>query len=108
AGTIYAQVRGRGRRLMAGIRSAAADAGVPMLVDGPGPVFQTYLTSADAVRDYRDFAATDRAGMARLHAELLRRGVNIVPRGLWFVSAAHTDEDVDQTVAVVAEVLRSW
>ncbi|TDC45134.1 aminotransferase class III-fold pyridoxal phosphate-dependent enzyme, partial [Jiangella ureilytica] len=70
---LYPRLRATGQRLMNGLRSVAADAGVPMLVDGPGPVFQTYLTSADSVRDYRDFAATDRAGMARLHAELLRR-----------------------------------
>lgn len=103
---LYPRLRTLGGRLMDGIRSAAAGAGVPMLVDGPGPVFQTYLTSAGAVRDYRDFAATDRAGMARLHAGLLRRCVNIVPRGLWFLSAAHTEADVDQTIEIVADVLR--
>ncbi|WP_083459142.1 aspartate aminotransferase family protein [Jiangella muralis] len=103
---LYPRLRTLGGRLMAGLRDVAAAAGVPMLVDGPGPVFQTYLTSADAVRDYRDFAATDRAGMARLHAGLLRRGINIVPRGLWFLSAAHTEADIDHTVEVVADVLR--
>lgn len=105
---LYPRVRATGQRLMDGIRRVAADAGVPLLVDGPGPVFQTYLTAETAVRDYRDFAATDRAGMARLHAELLRRGVNVVPRGLWFLSAAHTDDDIDRTVAVVDDVLRAW
>lgn len=105
---LYPRLRATGQRLMSGLRDVAAEAGVPMLVDGPGPVFQTYLTTAESVRDYRDFAATDRAGMARLHAELLRRGVNIVPRGLWFLSAAHTDDDVDRTVAVVADILRTW
>jgi glutamate-1-semialdehyde 2,1-aminomutase len=105
---LYPRVRATGQRLMAGIRRAAAEAGVPLLVDGPGPVFQTYLTERTAVRDYRDFAATDRVGAARFHAELLRRGVNVVARGLWFLSAAHTDEDVDATIAVVEDVLRAW
>ncbi|WDZ82657.1 aspartate aminotransferase family protein [Micromonospora cathayae] len=105
--TIYPHLYRLGGRLMAGIREAAAQAGVPMLVDGPGPVFQTYLTPAAAVRDYRDFAATDRAGMGVLHRELLARGVNVVPRGLWFLSAAHTDDDVDRTLEVVADALRA-
>ncbi|MFG1978211.1 aspartate aminotransferase family protein [Nonomuraea fuscirosea] len=102
-GTLYA----RGRELMRGLSEAAAKAGVPMLVDGPGPVFQTYFTEAPAVRDYRDFAATDRAMMGRLHAALLDRGVNMVPRGLWFLSTAHTEEDVAATVEAFSAALNS-
>jgi glutamate-1-semialdehyde 2,1-aminomutase len=37
--------------------------------------------------------------MARLHGLLIQRGVNIVPRGLWFISAAHSTDDVDIAVA---------
>ena len=78
-----------------------------MLVDGPGPVFQIYFTEASAVRDYRDFAATDRAMMGRLHAALLDRGVNMVPRGLWFLSTAHTEADVAATVEAFSAALSS-
>lgn len=102
-GTLYA----RGRALMEGIREVAEKAGVPLLVDGPGPVFQTYFTDAPAVRDYRDFARTDRARMALLHAALLERGVNMVPRGLWFLSTAHTEADLAFTVEAFDGALRS-
>ncbi|MCP2329457.1 glutamate-1-semialdehyde 2,1-aminomutase [Hamadaea flava] len=105
---IYPRLHRLGAALMDGIRAAAAKAGVPMLVDGPGPMFQTYLTTNDRVRDYRGFAATDRAGMARLHGLLLNQGVNMVPRGLWFLSAAHTDDDVQRTVDAVARALEQW
>jgi glutamate-1-semialdehyde 2,1-aminomutase len=93
--------------LMDGLRAAARVAGVGMLVDGPGHIFQTYLTDQAEVADYRDFAATDLAGMTRLHGALLDRGVSIVGRGLWFLSAAHDDVDVDTTLAVVADALAS-
>ncbi|MFC5833817.1 aspartate aminotransferase family protein [Nonomuraea insulae] len=102
-GTLYA----RGRELMRGLTEAAAKAGVPMLVDGPGPVFQTYFTEAPAVRNYRDFAATDRAMMGRLHAALLDQGVNMVPRGLWFLSTAHTEADIADTVEAFSAALNS-
>ena len=70
-------------------------------------MFQTYLTSAEAVRNYRDFATTDRAGMGRFHQALLDRGVNIVPRGLWFLSAAHSETDIDRTIEAVADALKA-
>jgi len=76
-----------------------------MLVDGPGPVFNIYFTEQTAVSSYRDFARCDMAAMARLHAALLDRGVNIVGRGLFFLSAAHTEADIDETIAAVAGAL---
>jgi glutamate-1-semialdehyde 2,1-aminomutase len=104
-GAAYARLHATGARLMDGLRAAARDEGVPLLVDGPGPVFQTYLTDRAEVASYRDFAATDLAGMARLHAALLDRGVSIVGRGLWFLSTAHDEADVDATLAAVAGAL---
>jgi glutamate-1-semialdehyde 2,1-aminomutase len=106
-GAAYARLAATGKRLMDGLRAAARVAGVGMLVDGPGHIFQTYLTDQAEVADYRDFAATDLAGMTRLHGALLDRGVSIVGRGLWFLSAAHDDVDVDTTLAVVADALAS-
>jgi glutamate-1-semialdehyde 2,1-aminomutase len=107
-GAAYTRLFETGAALMQGIRSAAADAGIPMLVDGPGPVFQIYLTEEPEIRDYRAFAATDLAGLQRLQRELLSRGVNTIGRGLWFVSTAHDEPEIEQTLSVVREVLSNW
>jgi glutamate-1-semialdehyde 2,1-aminomutase len=96
---IYPQMERLGRRLMTGIDAAAARHGVPLLVQGTGHLFQIYLTESSDIRTYRDFAATDQTTMGRLHALLLDEGVNMVPRGLWFLSAAHTNDDIDATLA---------
>jgi glutamate-1-semialdehyde 2,1-aminomutase len=104
-GAAYTRLAATGNRLMDGLRAAAHEAGVAMLVDGPGHIFQTYLTDRDEVADYRDFAATDLASVAQLHRGLLDHGVSIVGRGLWFLSTAHGDADVDATLAAVADVL---
>jgi glutamate-1-semialdehyde 2,1-aminomutase len=105
AATLYPRLFGLGRRLMAGIRQAALSSGLPLLVDGPGPVFNLYFTNQPAVDNYRDYARCDLAAMGRLQRALLDRGVNMVGRGLWFLSAAHTEADIDQTVAAVADAL---
>lgn len=105
AGSIYPRLFSLGQRLMGGIRQAASAAGAALLVEGPGPVFNIYFTDQPALKDYRDYARCDLAAMGRLHTALLDRGVNMVGRGLWFLSAAHTEADIDQTVAAVAEAL---
>lgn len=97
---LYPALRSTGQSLMAGLREIAGRHGIPLLVDGPGPVFQTYITDRTEIRDYRDFAATDRAAMSRLHELLLADGVNIVPRGLWFLSTAHTAAHIAETLEI--------
>ena len=104
---VYPPLNAAGRRLMAGLRELAERHGVPLLVDGPGPVFQTYVTDQTDVTDYRSFAACDRATMARFHAGLFAAGINIVPRGLWFLSTEHTEDQIDETIAVADAVLAS-
>ncbi|NED96777.1 aminotransferase class III-fold pyridoxal phosphate-dependent enzyme [Phytoactinopolyspora alkaliphila] len=102
---IYPEMERLGRRLMDGMSGIAARLGVPMLVQGTGHLFQTYLTDAPDVRNYREFAAAGRPAMARLHGLLLDEGINMVPRGLWFLSAAHTDDDVDATLVAFENAL---
>lgn len=105
---LHPALHATGRQLMAGIGEIAAEQGIPMLVDGPGSVFQTYFTDRPAVRDYRDFAATDRDAGLRFHRALFDRGVSIVPRGLWFLSTEHGADQVDRTLTAVREVLSRW
>jgi glutamate-1-semialdehyde 2,1-aminomutase len=101
---IYPALHARGSRLMRGIRDAGERHGIPLLVTGPGSLFQVYLTNQPSVDDYRAFAACDRPRMTRLHELLLERGVHTVPRGLWFLSTEHTDDHVDETLRVIDEV----
>ena len=63
------------------------------------------MTDQDGITDYRDYARTDHAKAKRFHDALLDRGVNIVTRGLWFLSAAHDEVDVDRTLEAVASAL---
>lgn len=97
----YEQLYAVGRALMAGIRSLATEHSVPVLVDGPGPMFQVYFTEAAAVRNYREFAACDHSAAAVFHETLLDHGVNTVARGLWFLSSAHGDQHVDRALDAV-------
>jgi glutamate-1-semialdehyde 2,1-aminomutase len=94
-----------GQRLMSGLRQAAADAGHRMLVQGPGPMFVTAFTERDVFRDYRDTLTADRAKLGRFVAGMHDAGIRVIGRGLWYISAAHTEADVDQAVSTAREVL---
>lgn len=102
---IYPRLAAVGTQLMRGITDLAAARGIPVLLQGPGPVFYMWFTDVRAITDYRTSAAVDRAPYARFAQTLLAKGVRVIPGGRWYVSFSHTDRDVDQTLEAVAAAL---
>lgn len=96
---LYEMLERRARRLAEGLSLAAQAEGVPLLVHQVGPLLQTFVAPATAeVRNYADTAETDLAALAIFAEELLDRGVMVLPRGWWFLSAAHSDADIEITI----------
>ena len=101
----HARMFALGQRLMSGLRQAAADAGHQMLVQGPGPMFVTAFTDRDVFRDHRDTLTADRGRLGRFVAGMHDAGVRVIGRGLWYISAVHTDAEIDHAIATAREVL---
>jgi glutamate-1-semialdehyde 2,1-aminomutase len=96
------------QQLVQGLQAAAAAAGVPFSVDSEGGMFGFFLF-AELPQNYAKVMTTDNAKFNALFHGMLERGVYFAPAlyEAGFMSAAHTQEDIDQTVAIAAEVLRS-
>jgi len=97
-GAVFAPMTATGRALMDGLRRAGAEAGVPVLVQGPGPVFQMWITSLPSIDDPRTAKTAGAAAYAQFAAAMLQRGVRVIPGGRWYLCAAHTDAHVARTL----------
>lgn len=95
-----------GTMLMNGIRQAAKDTNQNLLVQGLGPMFHTGFTDTDKVKDFRDTFLYDKAKLARFITGMQEKGIRIISRGLWYISAAHTEEDIEKTIVTLKEVLK--
>lgn len=104
-GAAYRHLTAMGRRLMHGIREAAAIRDIPLLVQGPGPVFYIWFTDAPAITDYTASARVSRDPYTSFAAALLAGGVRVIPGGRWYVSCSHGEEDIDRTCQAVARAL---
>lgn len=98
------------KRLADGIQSAAAAANVPVQVGSAGTMFGFYFLNSDSavIDDYataRQYADTERYG--RFFHAMLGQGVYFAPSQFeaGFMSAVHTGELIDQTIAAVASAL---
>ncbi|WP_326492645.1 glutamate-1-semialdehyde 2,1-aminomutase [Alicyclobacillus dauci] len=98
----------KAKRLVAAIEAAAKDNGVAITVNRIGGAFTVYFGS-HPVRNYDDAMATDSATFGKFFHLLADRGIIIAPSKYeaWFVSAVHTDEDIDETCRVVADVFKA-
>ncbi|MES2734797.1 MAG: aspartate aminotransferase family protein [Verrucomicrobiota bacterium] len=95
------QLIGLGQKMMAGLRTLADEHGIPLRPQGPGLVFHTTLLKPGAaegpVTSYRDHVQRhDAPRWAHLRRCLLENGVRAIERGLWFLSLAHSENDVDE------------
>jgi glutamate-1-semialdehyde 2,1-aminomutase len=95
----------RTTRLVDGLAAAAQQAGVPFCKDSQGGMFGFFLLD-EQPRHYAEVMKSDTAKFGRLFHGLLDRGVYIAPAlyEAGFVSGAHSDADIDATVAAAAEV----
>jgi glutamate-1-semialdehyde 2,1-aminomutase len=101
----HALIRAKAAALADGLRRVLGDAGVPCVVNEAGGLLSVFFSDR-SVTDYALARASDHALYARFFHGLRQRGIGLAPSGYeaWFLSAAHSDEDVDRTVRAAEEV----
>ena len=93
-----------GRRLRTGIAEIARHRSVPLQVIGPDPAFEPVF-GEHLITDYLSYTRADLAAGRRFGLELVRRGVFVNPGAKWYTSSAHTDDDLEITLAAVDAAL---
>ena len=95
----YEQLGATAKRLAEGLTAAAKEAGVVFCADYIGGMFGIYF-SATPPSSYAEMMAGDRSKFNAFFHAMLEAGVYLAPSAYeaGFVSAAHTDADIDATV----------
>jgi glutamate-1-semialdehyde 2,1-aminomutase len=104
----YEEVNRKTQRLADGLRSALKEANLDGQVNFVGSLLTMFFTDRP-VRNYADAKQSSSTRFAAFFREMLSRGVFIAPSQYeaLFVSAAHTDTDIDRTIAAARESLAS-
>jgi glutamate-1-semialdehyde 2,1-aminomutase len=92
-----------------GIVSRAQHYGIPVTVQRVGGAFSVHFCS-HPITNFEDAKKVDKKKFAAFFHGLLSRGIAIAPSmyEAWFVSAAHTHEDVARTLDAIDAIWRSW
>jgi len=101
---IYGRLERLSATLVEMVLEAARSAGVPLTANRVGSMFTWFFNGAP-VTDWASAAKCDTQAFGHFHRAMLDAGVYLPPSQFEaaFLSAAHTDEDVAQTVAAVRQ-----
>ncbi|MGA7852825.1 MAG: glutamate-1-semialdehyde 2,1-aminomutase [Candidatus Acidiferrales bacterium] len=104
----YEALNARTRRLAEGMRAGLKEAGVEGEVNVAGSLLTIFFAHGP-IRNYADAKNSDTARFAGFFQEMLARGVFLPPSQYeaLFVSAAHTDVEIDRTIQAANESFRA-
>ena len=97
---VYEGLRKIGGRLRKGIEESGRRHGFPAQALGEDAVFGVRFIDGPKPKTWMDLQTHDRALGLKWGMELLRRGLLVNPNEKFYISIAHSDEDVDQTLEV--------
>lgn len=103
---LYQRLERLGQRLETGLLAALEETQTPAQLHRVGSMW-TLFFNAHPVTDYASAAQSDTARFGKFFHAMLDRGIYLPPSQFEsaFISSAHTEEDIDQTVQAAREAL---
>ena len=102
----YKQLDEMSGKLVVGVLAAAKEVGVAMTANRVGSMFTFFFTDRQ-VSDWASAAACDTAKFGRFHGAMMDAGMWLPPSQFEaaFMSVAHTQGDIDDTIAAAREAM---
>ncbi|WP_410513393.1 glutamate-1-semialdehyde 2,1-aminomutase [Paenibacillus sp. BR2-3] len=105
---VYEEMERLSIRLVGGLQESAARHGIPLTINRIRGAFSTHFCD-HPITDYDEAQDTDGEMFASFFRHMLNRGINLAPSKYeaWFLTTAHTDEDIDATLQAAEESFRA-
>ncbi|HEX8144916.1 MAG TPA: glutamate-1-semialdehyde 2,1-aminomutase [Pyrinomonadaceae bacterium] len=106
--SIYERLERAGERLCRGLKEAAREAGLSTVTNRVGSMWTSFFTS-EPVTDWATAQKSDRTLYGKFFHAMLAEGVYLAPSQFEaaFISIAHTDELLDQTIEAARRALKT-
>jgi glutamate-1-semialdehyde 2,1-aminomutase len=106
--SVYDKLERAGARLCHGLAEAAREAGIETVTNRVGSMWTSFFTS-EPVTNWESATRSDRERFGKFFHAMLDEGVYLAPSQFeaGFISIAHTDELLDQTVEAARRAFRT-
>ncbi len=105
---VYKTLEKKAADLEKGLRTAAAEAGVPTTFNRVGSMFTCFFTDRK-VKDFESAKSSDTTRFGKYFLSMLKNGVNLAPSQFEaaFLSLAHTKVDINKTIEASRKSLKA-
>jgi len=107
--TFFDQLTAKTTQLVNGITAAAKNNGIDMTSNQAGAMFGLFFSSEEKIENFAQVSLCDIERFKRFFHAMLNEGVYLAPSAYeaGFVSAAHTDEDIQKTIAAADKAFKT-
>jgi glutamate-1-semialdehyde 2,1-aminomutase len=104
---LYPNLNAKVERLVTGMQQLADDAGIPFTTNRAGSMFGFFFSKDKQVSSYQQATECNMEHFKKFYHSMLQQGVYLAPSAFeaGFMSAAHTDADIDATLAAAKVAL---
>lgn len=104
---IYSGLEHKAARLEAGLKANLLEYGIPGVINRIGSMMTLFFTEEEKVENFEQAMKSDTVRYGKYFRESLEQGIYLAPSQFecMFVSAAHTDEDIDQFINTSKKVM---
>jgi glutamate-1-semialdehyde 2,1-aminomutase len=104
----YQDLTAKTEKLTSGLKERAAQAGIALTTNSVGGMFGLFFSPEKQVCRFAQVIQCDQDLFRRFFHQMLEQGIYLAPSAFeaGFVSAAHTDEDLEQTLDIAAAVFK--
>lgn len=106
-GSVYSHLEEKTKKLVKGMKEGAEKLGIPIRVHQLGSLFCVFFQEGE-VWDFDSAARSNTEMFVKYFKAMLQRGIYLAPSQFEsrFVSAAHTEEDIDKTIVASVHSLK--
>lgn len=104
---LYDELNRKTARLVEGMQQAADELGIPFTTNSAGSMFGVFFNDAKKVTNYQQVMSGNNERFNKFFHLMLEEGVYLAPACFeaGFMSAAHTDQDIEDTIAAAKRAM---
>ena len=107
-GNLYTELEEKSDTLFSGLRNAAGDAGIQVVINRVGSMGTLFFT-AKPVSNFADAKESNQDLFKKYYRRMLEQGIYLAPSPFEasFLSAAHTNEMIEKTIRCASKAFRN-
>jgi glutamate-1-semialdehyde 2,1-aminomutase len=98
---VFERMHKHGLAIRSTCEQSAKRNGIPLVTTGTGSVFSVHFGITELPATYRDVLAADSLLYQEFRLALLRKGVQVLPDGRWYVGAVHSQKELDLVLPAI-------